>query len=219
MEKNYDVYRVGHCGRIEINRVKEREIDGYITGASKELVDAMLCEVKWEVKKLELEIKKVILFLENEHGEECRREDELKMELLREQALCREFIKGVDRVLIQIREMYNEGSHSNQREDMLKRLESLKLEKDFLRDVLIKQMSTYSILRSLHHERRISMIASINNHLSGDSNPSNSINSRRCAEIEEDVMSYFDVFPPKSANHGYESSSRASLSRIPKHAY
>lgn len=61
MEKNYEIYKVGNSGNIEINKVKEKDLDGYITGATKELVETLLCEVKWEVKKLELEIKKVRL--------------------------------------------------------------------------------------------------------------------------------------------------------------
>lgn len=59
MEKSCEIYRTNSDGGVEVARVKEKDTDGYVTGASKELVDAMLCEVKWEVKKLELEIKKV----------------------------------------------------------------------------------------------------------------------------------------------------------------
>lgn len=59
MDKNYEIYKASSDGTLEITRVKDKDTDGYVIGANKELVDAMLCEVKWEVKKLELEIKKV----------------------------------------------------------------------------------------------------------------------------------------------------------------
>ncbi|QOY42914.1 Uncharacterized protein cpbgf_2003160 [Cryptosporidium parvum] len=184
MEKNYEIYKVGNSGNIEINKVKEKDLDGYITGATKELVETLLCEVKWEVKKLELEIKKVRF---------DEKEEELKMELLREQSLCREFIKGIDRVICMIKEIYNEKNESKDKLHMKKKIENLKIEKEYLKDILIKQMSTYCILKSLHNENK----ANMGNNFIIDSNENKNSIQMNNLDLEEDVMSYFDVFPQK----------------------
>ncbi|TRY52924.1 Uncharacterized protein CTYZ_00002565 [Cryptosporidium tyzzeri] len=191
MEKNYEIYKVGNSGNIEINKVKEKDPDGYITGATKELVETLLCEVKWEVKKLELEIKKV---QNNQKGVKSdEKEEELKMELLREQSLCREFIKGIDRVICMIKEIYNEKNESNDKLHMKKKIENLKIEKEYLKDILIKQMSTYCILKSLHNENK----ANMGNNFIIDSNENKNSIQMNNLDLEEDVMSYFDVFSQK----------------------
>ncbi|OLQ16999.1 hypothetical protein ChUKH1_12185 [Cryptosporidium hominis] len=189
MEKNYEIYKVGNSGNIEINKVKEKDPDGYITGATKELVETLLCEVKWEVKKLELEIKKVRF----RKGVKSDEKEELKMELLREQSLCREFIKGIDRVICMIREIYNEKNESNDKLHMKKKIENLKIEKEYLKDILIKQMSTYCVLKSLHNENK----ANMGNNFIIDSNENKNSIQMNNLDLEEDVVSYFDVFPQK----------------------
>ncbi|KAK9174067.1 hypothetical protein CmeUKMEL1_06135 [Cryptosporidium meleagridis] len=211
MEKNYEIYKVGNSGNIEINKVKEKDTDGYITGASKELVETMLCEVKWEVKKLELEIKKykVIFFLENNQKgvKDKEKEEELKMELLREQSLCREFIKGIDRVIYMIKEIYDEKDESNDKLNMRKKVENLKIEKEYLRDILIKQMSTYCILKTLHNENK----ANMGNNFLIDINENKNFIQMNNLDLEEDVMNYFDVFPQKYSISNLENTEQISL--------
>ncbi|KAH8581688.1 uncharacterized protein ELE39_001818 [Cryptosporidium sp. chipmunk genotype I] len=124
------------------------------------------------------------------------------MELLREQALCREFIKGVDRVLFMIREIYNEKNESNDRVGVKKKVESLRIEKEYLKDVLIKQMSTYTILKSLH-ENKINM----GNHFMINSNENKNYNVNKL-DLEDDLMSFFDVFSKKHSVSSLENTSQ-----------
>ncbi|KAF7457502.1 hypothetical protein HWI79_1933 [Cryptosporidium felis] len=158
MDKNSEVeiYRVNDVGDIEVRKTREKEASGYYVGASSELVEAMLCELKWEIRRLELEIKKfkVVLYLENDQESDGgKKEAELKVDLMKEQDLSQEFIEGVDRVLSKIREMYSEKTKTIGRAEMISKIEDLKNEKELLKKILISQMRTHSLLRSLYNCR------------------------------------------------------------------
>lgn len=151
----------------------------------------------------------MILFLENDQGEDGKKEDELKMELLREQALCREFIKGLDRIMFKIKDLCNDKSRHNNREEIVKKVDSLRAERELLKDILIRQMTTYSVLKSLHNERRIGLISNLSRSLTNKQNKNN-------YEVEEDILNYFDVFPSRNINNGPENSSKTQLNKAQK---
>lgn len=152
---------------------------------------------------------KVILFLEYEQGENGKREDELKLELLREQALCREFIKGVDRVMFKIRDLCNENRNSSNKEEIMRKVDILRAERELLKEILVRQMTTYCVLKSIHNERRIGLITNLSRSFTGRQ-------SKNSFEVEEDILSYLDVFPSKHINLGPDNISKVSFSKGPK---
>ncbi|KAK6591096.1 hypothetical protein RS030_111918 [Cryptosporidium xiaoi] len=148
-----------------------------------------------------------MMYIENDQeNDDGRKEAELKIELLKEQALSREFVRGIDRVLSKIRDIYSEKNKFDNRIEMIKKIEDLRKEKDFLKDILIKQMSTYSLLKSLHRYKTYNQNIGFNNRNSGI----------EPIEIEENMMSYEEIFPPKMNKNQPDQSLYKILNKLMK---